>query len=156
MFLILYQQFTQNSTECCVIIVSMPRGSGYFVGAPPPRVTWTLVRGDTASFKVFVTDDAKQPLNIPDWSISMEIKRPDSVTPINLGTITDNATLVLTLTPFSDPDDSPGEFTVSLTAAQSGLLETGDIFDIELRLPQDQIVWTVAQGYTVVLEDVTN
>jgi hypothetical protein len=134
----------------------MARGSGYFVGATPPRVTWTIVRGDTASFKVYVTDDAKQPLNIPDWSISMEIKRPASVTPTNIGTITDAATLVLTLTPFQDPDDAAGEFTVSITADQSGLLETGDIFDIELRLPQDQIVWTVAQGYTVILEDVTN
>lgn len=134
----------------------MARGSGYAVGNTPPRVTWTIVRGDTAAFKVYVTDDAKQPLNIPDWTIKMEVKRPASVTTQTLGTITDNATIVLTLTPAQDPDDAAGEFTVSLTAAQSSQLETGDIFDIELRSAQDQIVWTVAQGYVVVLEDVTN
>lgn len=130
-------------------------GSSYAVGNTPPRVTWTVVRGDTASFRVYVTDDEKQPLNIPDWTISMEIKRPANVTQDNLGNITDNATNILTLTPAADPDDAAGEFTVSLTAAQSELLETGDIFDIELSLPQDEIVWTVAQGYMNILEDVT-
>jgi hypothetical protein len=130
-------------------------GSSYAVGNTPPRVTWTVVRGDTASFRVYVTDDERQPLNIPDWTISMEIKRPNNVTQDNLGTITDNATNILTLTPAADPDDEVGEFTVSLTAEQSETLETGDIFDIELSLPQDEIVWTVAQGYMVILEDVT-
>jgi hypothetical protein len=130
-------------------------GSSYAVGNTPPRVTWTVVRGDTASFRVYVTDDDRQPLNIPDWTISMEIKRPDNVTQDNLGTITDNATNILTLVPAADADDEAGEFTVSLTAEQSEILQTGDIFDIELSLPQDEIVWTVAQGYMVILEDVT-
>lgn len=130
-------------------------GSSYAVGSIPPRVVWTVVRGDTASFRVYVTDDEKQPLNIPDWSISMEIKRPDTVNQNNLGEITDDATLVLTLTPEPDEDDDAGEFTVSLTAEQSETLETGDIFDIELSLPQDELVWTVAQGYMRILEDVT-
>jgi hypothetical protein len=130
-------------------------GSSYAVGNTPPRVSWTVVRGDTAAFRVYVTDDEKQPLNIPDWNISMEIKRPDVVIQDNLGLITDDATTILALTPAADPDDEAGEFTVSLTAAQSATLETGDIFDIELSLPQDEIVWTVAQGYMVILEDVT-
>jgi hypothetical protein len=75
---------------------------------------------------------------------------------LTTGVITDNATLVLSLTPEADPDDAAGEFTVSLTAAQSTLLETGDIFDIELSTEQDQIVWTVAQGSMIILEDVTD
>lgn len=132
----------------------MARGSGYSVGNTPPRVTWTIVRGDTAAFKVYVTDDAKLPLNIPDWTISMEIKRPNLSA--NLGVITDDATLILTLTPEQDPDDAAGEFTVSLSAIESTALETGDIFDIELRSAGDEIVWTVAQGSLVVIEDVTN
>ncbi len=45
-------------------------------------------------------------------------------------------------------------FTVSLTANESVLLETGDIFDIELR--DESRVWTVARGTVVVIEDVTN
>jgi hypothetical protein len=132
----------------------MARGSGYAVGNTPPRVTWTVVRGDTAAFKVYVTDDVKQPLNLDDWTIDMEIKRPDVAqsTPF----MTDDAELILTLTPEQDSDDAPGEFTVSLTASQSAELETGDIFDIELSTSGRATVWTVAQGSMVILEDVTN
>lgn len=128
--------------------------SSYNVGNQPPRVTWTVVRGDTAAFKVYATDDERVPLNIPDWSIDMKIKRPSSAE--NLGVITDAATLVLTLNPEQDADDGPGEFTVSLTAAESLILNTGDIFDVQLSTPQNQIVWTVAQGSMVILEDVTD
>lgn len=126
----------------------------YNVGNPPPRVIWTVVRGDTAAFKVYATDDERVPLNIPDWSIGMKIKRPNSAA--NLGVITDAATVILTLNPEQDADDGPGEFTVSLTAAQSLILNTGDIFDVQLSTPQNQIVWTVAQGSMVILEDVTD
>lgn len=132
----------------------MARGSGYAVGNTPPRVTWTVVRGDTAAFKVYVTDDAKLPLSLEDWTIDMEIKRPN--TPQQTPIMTDAATLILTLTPAQDLDDAPGEFTVSLTAEESAQLETGDIFDIELSTINRETVWTVAQGSMVILEDVTN
>jgi hypothetical protein len=137
-------------------LMATTRGSAssYDVGNKPPIVTWTVVRGDTASFRVYVTDDAKQPLNIPDWDISMKIKRPNSAT--NLGVITDDAELVMTLTPEADLDDASGEFTVSLTASESHDLETGDIFDIQLSTQNNDIVWTVAQGKMVILEDVTD
>lgn len=128
--------------------------SSYDVGNRPPIVNWTVVRGDTASFRVYVTDDAKQPLNIPDWDISMKIKRPNS--PADAGVITDSATLVMTLTPAADGDDAPGEFTVHLTAEESIELETGDIFDIQLSTDNNLIVWTVAQGKMIILEDVTD
>jgi hypothetical protein len=128
--------------------------SSYNVGNTPPRVTWTIVRGDTAAFKVYVTDDERAPLNLDDWSIEMQIKRPTNAA--NAGVITDAATLILTLTPEQTIGDAPGEFTVSLTAAQSGTLETGDIFDIELSTAQRSTVWTVAQGSVLVLEDVTD
>jgi hypothetical protein len=131
----------------------MARGSGYSVGNTPPRVTWTVVRGDTAAFKVYVTDDAKQPLDLSGWDINMDIKRPNNAD--DAGVITDNATLIMSLYPVQDPDDAAGEFTVSLTATESVQLETGDIFDIELSTAQDALVWTVAQGSMVVLEDVT-
>ena len=127
--------------------------SSYNVGNTPPRVTWTIVRGDTAAFKVYVTDDERVALNLDDWFIEMQVKRPTSAA--NAGVITDAATLILTLTPEQDPDDAAGEFTVSLTATESGILQTGDIFDIELSTAQRSTVWTVAQGSVVVLEDVT-
>lgn len=125
----------------------------YSVGNTPPVIVWTVVRGDTASFRVYVTDDARQPLNIPDYSITMEIKRPN--TEADLGYGTDSSTIIMTLNPEADADDEAGEFTVSLTAAQSAQLETGDIFDIELRTEQDAIVWTVAQGSMKIIEDIT-
>ena len=126
--------------------------SSYDVGNKPPTVTWTVVRGDTASFRVYVTDDEKQPLNIPDWTIDMKIKRP--ILAKDKGIITDNATLVLSLNPAADADDQPGEFTVSLLSSESQILETGDIFDIQLSNPA--YVWTVAQGKMTILEDVTD
>jgi hypothetical protein len=126
----------------------------YDVGNRPPIVNWTVVRGDTASFRVYVTDDAKQPLNIPDWTIAMKIKRPTSSA--DLGVITDNATVVLELYPAADLDDAPGEFTVFLSAAESVQLESGDIFDIQLSTVNDAQVWTVAQGKMIILEDVTD
>jgi len=125
----------------------------YNVGNTPPIVVWTVVKGDTASFKVYVTDDAQVALNIPDWSIRMEIKRPTNTA--EAGFVTDAATLILNLFPEADPDDLAGEFTVSLTAEQSSLLQTGDIFDIELSTEQRQLVWTVCQGSMNIIEDIT-
>lgn len=131
------------------------RGSSSFydVGNKPPTVRWTVVRGDTASFRVYVTDDQKLPLNIPDWDISMKIKRPNL--PSESGIITDNAELIFNIYPAPDVDDAEGEFTVSLSANESVLLQTGDIFDIQLS-NGTSVVWTVAQGSMVVLEDVTD
>jgi hypothetical protein len=128
--------------------------SSYSVGNNPPRVTWTVVRGDTAAFRVYVTDDNRDPINVPDWSVEMKIKRPTN--PVVPPVITDLASTIITLYPTADTDDGPGEFTVKVTAAQSQILQTGDIFDIELSLPQDELVWTVAQGSVIILEDVTD
>jgi hypothetical protein len=111
----------------------------YNVGNTPPLVVWTVVRGDTASFKVYVTDDAKQPLDIPSWSIKMDIER--------------NGQNIVVLYPEQDPDDAVGEFTVFLDSTQSELLQTDDVFDIQLTDPTR--VWTVAQGKMHIIEDVT-
>jgi hypothetical protein len=124
----------------------------YNVGAKPPTVKWTVVRGDTSAFKVYVTDDVQEPLVIADWDIAMKIKRPNLTA--DLGVITDNANTVMLLTPAADADDLAGEFTVRLTAEESHNLQTGDIFDIELSAAD--IVWTVAQGSMIILEDVTD
>ena len=132
------------------------RGSSgsYDIGNKPPTVLWTVVRGDTSGFKVYVTDDAKEPLVLKgegsEWAISMKIKRPNS-TP---GIITDDAVTIMALTPAADEDDLVGEFTVWLTAEESNVLQTGDIFDIQLTDPTR--VWTVCQGSMKILEDVTD
>lgn len=111
-----------------------------FIGSAPPNLVWTIVRGDTASFRVYVEDDSENPLNIGDWDIQMDIKRKSHI--------------VLTLLPEATINDGDGEFTVSLTSQQSNLLDTGDIFDIEMT--DGNRVWTVASGTMTVLEDVTN
>jgi hypothetical protein len=128
------------------------QSSTFDLGNKPPLGVWNVVRGDTSGFKVYATDDAKIALNIPDWTISMKIKRPNSVA--NLGVITDDASVILTLTPAPDLNDGPGEFTVWLTAEESVQLETGDIFDIQLS--DATRVWTVCQGSMKILEDVTD
>jgi hypothetical protein len=124
--------------------------SSYSVGLTPPTVTWTVVRGDTAAFRVYVTDDNKDPLVIEDWTIAMEIKRPNT----KPGEFTDDAELVIELAPNATETDGDGEFTVSINSVESTLLETGDIFDIELS--DESRVWTVARGTMVIVEDVTN
>lgn len=112
------------------------------VGSPPPQVNWTIVRGDTAAFRVYVTDENRNPLVIEEWNIEMDIYRPST------------STLIVTLTPEQTADDGPGEFTVALTSIQSDLLLTGDIFDIEMT--DAQRVWTVAKGTMTVIADITN
>jgi hypothetical protein len=124
--------------------------SSYSIGLIPPTVTWTVVRGDTASFRVYVTDDNKDPLVIEDWNIAMEIKRPNT----KPGEFTDNAELVVELSPTQTEIDGNGEFTVELNSNNSTILETGDIFDIELS--DESRVWTVARGTMIIIEDVTN
>jgi hypothetical protein len=124
--------------------------SSYSVGLVPPTVNWTIVKGDTSSFRVYVTDDNKDPLVIEDWTIEMEIKRPTVAGNLNDA----NPTSVLTLYPVATAEDGDGEFTVSLTSNESKSLNTGDIFDIELR--DASRVWTVARGILTVIEDVTN
>ncbi len=128
----------------------------YDIGNKPPTVIWTVVRGDTSGFKVYVTDDAKEPLILKgegsEWNISMKIKRPNQTK--DLGVITDDATTVMALHPVADEDDLVGEFTVWLTAEESNVLQTGDIFDIQVSDPTR--VWTVCQGSIKILEDVTD
>jgi hypothetical protein len=119
------------------------RGQGtdsYSIGAAPPSVVWTVVRGDTAAFRVYVTDEDRVPLTISEWNISMDIVRPPS-------------TLIVSLNPEVTVNDDDGEFTVSLTSGESEDLETGDIFDIQLS--DATRVWTVCKGTITVVEDVT-
>jgi hypothetical protein len=117
----------------------------YALGAAPPEIKWTVVRGDSAAFRVYVTNDARQPLLLEDWQVDMDIYRPS----------TDDVVLSLTPQPIEFQDEE-GSFTVTLTSSQSQLLETGDIFDIQLtELLSEGRVWTVAKGSMVIVEDIT-
>jgi len=113
------------------------------IGSEPPQSVWTVVSGDTASFKMYVQDDAGNPLTIADWTIVMDFYRPSTTS------------IVLTTVPAADEDDGPGEFTVYLEYDETEFLETGDVFDIKMSFSGNIIVWTVLQGSMNILEDVT-
>jgi hypothetical protein len=114
------------------------------IGSEPPQSVWTIVRGDTASFKMYVQDDNKDPLVIEDWTITMDFYRPST------------SSVVLTITPDADPDDGPGEFTVYLAYDETEILETDDEFDIQMASSSNAIVWTVLQGKVKMVEDITD
>jgi hypothetical protein len=121
------------------------RGQGsdsFSIGSPPPSVVWTIVRGDTSAFRVYVTDSERVPLVISEWTIAMEVRRPST-----------SNSLVTTLSPEQTADDDDGEFTVSLSSGQSENINTSDIFDIELS--DGSRVWTICKGTITVVEDVT-
>jgi hypothetical protein len=122
----------------------------YDVGLRPPLVNWTVVKGDTAAFRVYTTDDNTDPLIIADWDILCEFRRPDIAGNIEQ----DSAGTIFTITPEATVNDGPGEFTVSLTSAQTIQLRTGDVFDVELS--DADRVWTVCQGKMIIIEDVTD
>ena len=121
------------------------RGQGsdsFSIGSAPPTVLWTLVRGDTAAFRVYVTDEERGPLTISEWDIAMDIVRPST-----------NNTLILSLLPEATLNDDDGEFTVSLTSGESEDLVTGDAFDIQLS--DGTRTWTVCKGTITVIADIT-
>lgn len=112
----------------------------YNVGNVPPQIVWTIVRGDSAVFKVYVTDDEKAALNLENWTIDLEIKRGSSI--------------IVALEPAPIESDATGFFTVKLLPEESETLQTEDVFDIQLYDGEDTI-WTVAQGQIVIIEDIT-
>ena len=114
------------------------------IGSEPPQSVWTIVRGDTASFKMYVQDDNKDPLVIDDWNITMDFYRASTSSP------------VLSVSPEADPDDGPGEFTVFLAYDETEILETDDQFDIQMATSSNEIVWTVLQGKIKMVEDITD
>lgn len=118
--------------------------SNVAIGSQPPQSVWTMVRGDTASFKMYVQDDSGVPLTIADWNISMDFYRPST------------ETVVLSVTPEADPDDGPGEFTVYLAYDETEILEKDDQFDIQMATTGNAIVWTVLQGSINMIEDFTD
>lgn len=112
----------------------------YNVGNIPPQIVWTVVRGDSATFKVYVTDDAKAALDLATWTIDLEIKRGSS--------------LIVSLEPQPVGPTEVGHFTVTLSPSESEILETEDAFDIQL-FDGNATIWTVAQGVMSVIEDIT-
>jgi hypothetical protein len=129
-----------------------PAPSVYNVGNIPPLVNWTCVIGDSASFRIYVEDDQGNELDYDTtsagdttgWDISGEFRRYSDNT---------GDDLLFTVYPDQTEFDDAGEFTVTLSPAQSKILRTGDVFDIQLR--DDTRVWTVCQGEMIMIGEVT-
>ncbi len=110
------------------------------VGATPPIVRWTVVKGDSAAFRIYVEDDNANPIVPADYTIKADFMR--------------NSTLLFSCTPSVTEFDEDGEFTVYVSPAQCKLLATGDIFDVQLSDPV--VVWTVCRGVMNVIPEVTD
>ena len=129
-----------------------PAPSTYNVGNIPPLVNWTCVIGDSASFRIYVEDDQGNELDYDTtsagdttgWDISGEFRRYSDNT---------GDDLLFTVYPDQTEFDDAGEFTVTLSPAQSKILRTGDVFDIQLR--DATRVWTVCQGEMIMIGEVT-
>ena len=129
-----------------------PAPSTYNVGNIPPLVNWTCVIGDSASFRIYVEDDQGNELDYDTtsvgdetgWDISGDFRRYSD----NVGD-----DLLFTVYPDQTEFDEAGEFTVTLTSAQSKILRTGDVFYIQLR--DATRVWTVCQGEMIMIGEVT-
>jgi hypothetical protein len=127
--------------------------STYNIGNKPPLINWTVVIGDSASFRIYVEDDLGNPVDYDTtsvgddagWDISGDFRRYSD----NVGD-----DLLFTVYPTQTEFDEIGEFTVTVTPAQSKILRTGDVFDIQLRDGVDR-VWTVCQGEMIMIGEVT-
>lgn len=127
--------------------------STYNIGNKPPLINWTVVIGDSASFRIYVEDDLGNPVDYDTtsvgdtagWDILGDFRRYSD----NVGD-----DLLFTVYPTQTEFDEIGEFTVTVTPAQSKILRTGDVFDIQLRDGVDR-VWTVCQGEMIMIGEVT-
>ena len=127
--------------------------STYNLGNIPPLVNWTVVIGDSASFRIYVEDDLGNELDytndesgdITGWDIKADFRRYSD----NVGT-----DLVFSVTPYATEFDNPGEFTVTISPEQSKQLKTGDVFDVQLT--DATRVWTVCQGEMIMIGEVTD
>ena len=130
-----------------------PAPSTYNVGNIPPLVNWTCVIGDSASFRIYVEDDEGNELDYDTtstgdtsgWDIKGDFRRYSD---------NDGDDLLFSVYPDQTEFDEIGEFTVTLSPAQSKMLRTGDVFDIQLTDDATNRVWTVCQGEMIMIGEV--
>lgn len=104
-----------------------------------------LVEGDTLSFKITLTDDAGDPINLTGTTTEMDIKRLDE-------------SLVLTLTvgdgiTYTNP--TGGEMTIVVDAADTANLEPQYTYRYDVQWTNGTTIRTVAWGTIQTIEQVT-
>lgn len=104
-----------------------------------------LVEGDTLSFKITLTDDAGDPIDLTGTTTDMDIKRADD-------------SLVLTLTvgdgiTYTDP--TGGEMTLTVDASETDNLDPQYTYRYDVQWTNGTTVRTVAWGTIQTIEQVT-
>jgi hypothetical protein len=127
--------------------------ASYNLGNIPPLVNWTVVIGDSASFRIYVEDDLGNEVDYTNDE-SGDITGFDIKADFRRYTLPNNADLLFSITPYATEFDDPGEFTVTLSPQQSKQLRTGDVFDVQLS--DATRVWTVCQGEMIMIGEVTD
>ena len=105
-----------------------------------------LVQGDTMSFKVTLTDDAGDPIDLTGTTADMEIKRADG-------------TLVLALTTgdgIEFTDAGNGEMTVTVEASDTTAFDPDYTYRYDVQWTNATTVRTVAWGTIQVINQITD
>lgn len=104
-----------------------------------------LVEGDTLSFKITLTDDAGDPIDLTGTTTEMDIKRADE-------------SLVLTLTigdGITYTDAAGGEMTIEVDAADTANFDPQYIYRYDVQWTNGTTVRTLAWGTIQTIEQVT-
>ena len=55
--------------------LSVSPPSTYNIGNKPPLINWTVVAGDSASFRIYVEDDLENAIEVDEWTIRAQFRR---------------------------------------------------------------------------------
>ena len=118
-------------------------GASSTITALPVALTLQLYQGDDFSFTIAVTNPDGSAMNLTGYSVSGQIKAKGSDT-------TALATFTCALT-----NPTGGIITVTLPAAQSLLVTTGAVFDIQMTSGAPVTITTLVSGTITMTGDVT-
>jgi hypothetical protein len=115
------------------------------VGSVPANVTWSVVRGDTATLLVnFLEDDQKTAKDTSSWTFSASAYNQRTETRYTLETESSPGSVTIT----ADPDTTE-EWGTGVAPVVAQLT-----YDLQVTL-EDDVVWTPIVGSINVIGDVT-
>lgn len=105
-----------------------------------------IVQGDTCSFRVVLTDENDDPINLTGTIADMEIKRLDGTLVLALS-IGDGIALT---------DPTAGEMTITIDAADTAALEPEYTYHYDVQWTNGANVRTVAAGHLKIMKQITD
>lgn len=105
-----------------------------YINNVPEKVNWTVYRGDTAGFTIYVNDDNGAPINITTWTWTA-----------NLSNSTHSSSAALGITSASS--------SISVRIDDWESLEVENTFDVRA-VKDDDSIWTVIRGLIAVEDNV--